>query len=264
MTSCLLLATRNDGKKKEFESLLNGNTNWNRILSLTDFEKSNSVSFQEAEENFDHFCLNAIDKLHATAKSLNQNAFNNSEFFPNHVLADDSGLCIPKLGFAPGVHSAKLAGLPRSDANNSLKLREVLKTELKLKDTERVEGFFVSFLVLADANAIRALSQYDTVCNAVAEFKHNLIAWEKERFESLVLGAKSISANLPCFNLKVSIGICNGFVGTIETDYGFGHGYDSIFYTNTQNNESFATLSVAEKNKRSHRALAVTSLMQGF
>ncbi len=42
------------------------------------------------------------------------------------ALADDSGICVDALGGAPGVHSARYAGEPRSDERNNAKLLEVL------------------------------------------------------------------------------------------------------------------------------------------
>ena len=41
-------------------------------------------------------------------------------------LADDSGLCVSALGGAPGVHSARYAGEPKSDQRNNQKLLDQL------------------------------------------------------------------------------------------------------------------------------------------
>jgi len=43
------------------------------------------------------------------------------------ALADDSGLCVAALGGAPGVISARYAGLPSSDARNNAKLVAALQ-----------------------------------------------------------------------------------------------------------------------------------------
>lgn len=61
-----------------------------------------------------------------TGETLQENAFLKAIFLHRELgmpcFADDSGLEVDVLGGAPGVHSARYAGEPRSDANNLQKL----------------------------------------------------------------------------------------------------------------------------------------------
>ncbi|MDR1349843.1 MAG: RdgB/HAM1 family non-canonical purine NTP pyrophosphatase [Zoogloeaceae bacterium] len=59
------------------------------------------------------------------------------------ALADDSGLCVDALSGAPGVHSARYADEPKSDARNNQKLIDALQNE-----TNR-NARFVCVIVLA-------------------------------------------------------------------------------------------------------------------
>lgn len=89
----LILATHNEGKKKEFHQLLK-NLPF-EVKTLRDLAFS-----QEIEETGESFEENARIKAEAVA-----------EQFPDaYVLADDSGLCVDVLHGAPGIYSARYAG----------------------------------------------------------------------------------------------------------------------------------------------------------
>ena len=103
MTQTLVLASNNAGKLAEFGQLL-------APLGF-DLKSQGDLHIPEAEEPFGTFVENALAKArHASLISG----------LP--ALADDSGICVPALGGAPGVQSARYAGEPRSDAANNAKL----------------------------------------------------------------------------------------------------------------------------------------------
>ena len=107
MTRTLVLASNNAGKLAEFSQLL-------APLGFS-IKPQRELHIPEAEEPFGTFLENALAKArHASRLSA----------LP--ALADDSGICVPALGGAPGVQSARYAGEPRSDAANNAKLiREI-------------------------------------------------------------------------------------------------------------------------------------------
>jgi XTP/dITP diphosphohydrolase len=107
MTQSLVLASNNAGKLAEFAQLL-------APLGFA-IKLQREFDIPEAEEPFGTFVENALAKArHASSLSG----------LP--ALADDSGICVPALGGAPGVQSARYAGEPRSDAANNAKLvREI-------------------------------------------------------------------------------------------------------------------------------------------
>jgi XTP/dITP diphosphohydrolase len=99
-----VLATRNQGKIKEFCELLKDFPV--DIRGLNDFGPT-----PEAVEDGASFDENAYKKALHTAKVLGLPA-----------IADDSGLVVEALGGAPGVYSARYAGERASDADNIKKL----------------------------------------------------------------------------------------------------------------------------------------------
>ena len=105
----LLLATGNEGKLREMRQITAGQ-GWH-IRGLREF-----ADVPPAIEDADTFAGNARKKaLHyaATTGLL--------------TLADDSGLEVDCLGGEPGVHSARYAGEPKSDAANNRKLIAALE-----------------------------------------------------------------------------------------------------------------------------------------
>ena len=110
-TITLVIATRNQGKLKEISDLLKDYPV--DIKSLDDFGP-----IPEVEEDGDTFEENAYKKSSFTARVLG---------FP--ALADDSGLVVPALEGAPGVHSARWAGENATDQDKCNKLLNELEGE---------------------------------------------------------------------------------------------------------------------------------------
>jgi len=99
----LVLASGNAGKLREFRRLL-------EPLGVTVIPQA-ELGIADADEPHVTFIENALAKArHASAHAG----------LP--ALADDSGVCVDALGGAPGVHSARYAGEPKSDARNNAAL----------------------------------------------------------------------------------------------------------------------------------------------
>jgi XTP/dITP diphosphohydrolase len=103
----LVLASGNPGKLREFQALL-APLGWEVI-------PQSALGVTEADEPYQTFVENALTKArHASAATG----------LP--ALADDSGICLAALKGAPGVHSARFAGEPKSDARNNALMLEKL------------------------------------------------------------------------------------------------------------------------------------------
>lgn len=105
----VLIATNNEGKKKDFEALFQ--PLGIEVLTLKDLETPIDV-----EETGTTFEENAILKAETVAQLLGK-----------IVIADDSGLEIDALDGAPGVYSARYAGENSTDDANIDKALEALK-----------------------------------------------------------------------------------------------------------------------------------------
>lgn len=111
----IVLATRNQGKVREFQEMLQGYAV--ELRSLNDFGP-----IPEVEEDGATFDENAYKKALFTAKVLGLPA-----------ISDDSGLVVEALDGAPGVHSARYAGEDATDQRNIAKLLAAMQGETNRK-----------------------------------------------------------------------------------------------------------------------------------
>jgi non-canonical purine NTP pyrophosphatase (RdgB/HAM1 family) len=127
---CVLIATGNSGKFTEIAAELSGLGMEYR--SLKDFPV-----VPECEETGKSFEENAVQKARYYA-----------ECFKILTLADDSGLEVDALAGAPGVYSARYAGIPCNDQANNAKLVK----ELTGIPAEKRSARFRCVMALVDPN----------------------------------------------------------------------------------------------------------------
>lgn len=100
----IVIATTNQGKLREVRAVM---SEWPcRLVSLADY-----TDLPDPIEDADSFADNAAIK-----------AIHYACLTGAWALADDSGLEVDALGGAPGVYSARYAGIPADDAANNAKL----------------------------------------------------------------------------------------------------------------------------------------------
>jgi XTP/dITP diphosphohydrolase len=102
----LLIATRNEGKLKEYEPLLAG------LPVMLTYLTREGIN-HDVEETGNTFTENAVHKAEEYARISGL-----------LTLADDSGLEVDALGGEPGVHSARYAGTDATDRDRYLLLLE--------------------------------------------------------------------------------------------------------------------------------------------
>ena len=99
MLPILYLATQNPHKVEELATMLQGRF---QVKTVSD--------------------LGLQEEIPETGNTLAQNSMQKAQFvaerFQVNCLADDSGLEVQALGGAPGVYSARYAGVPKNDVNN--------------------------------------------------------------------------------------------------------------------------------------------------
>ncbi|WP_169392525.1 MULTISPECIES: RdgB/HAM1 family non-canonical purine NTP pyrophosphatase [Psychrobacter] len=129
-TTQWVLASNNNGKLKEFQRLFAA-ANLN-----VEIIPQGKLGISDAIEDGLSFVENAIIKARHASRESGLPA-----------IADDSGLCVPVLGNAPGIYSARFAGEHGNDAKNNAKLLDELAPLRKQTDTP-IKGMFVCVLAM--------------------------------------------------------------------------------------------------------------------
>ncbi len=189
--SQLVVASSNSGKLRELSDMLGSlriKVIGQQTLGVTDVPETGTTFVENALIKARHAC----------------------EQTGLATLADDSGLCVPALGGAPGIYSARYAGEHASDQDNLGKL-------------------------LADLDGVAAPERQAFFCCVLVLMRH-------------------AADPLPL--------ICHGrwpghILRSAQGDGGFG--YDPVFMPNGAS-KSAAQMSPEEKNRQSHRGLALRAL----
>lgn len=133
----LCLASGNPGKLHEFQVLAAGHALELQLLP-------GFAAIPEFEENAPTFAENAAGK-----------ALYYSRHCQGIVFADDSGLVVPALGGAPGVHSARYAGAGTSNEQRIAKLLAELQGK---KGAERAAYFVCVIAAARQGRAVAVVS----------------------------------------------------------------------------------------------------------
>lgn len=130
-----VLASNNKGKLAEFKRLF---TDANLNVTII---PQGQLDIEDAIEDGLSFVENAIIKARHASRISELPA-----------IADDSGLCVPALGNAPGIYSARYAGDHGNDANNNAKLiadLQPIRAQNRINDTDTpIKGMFVCVLAM--------------------------------------------------------------------------------------------------------------------
>ena len=126
-----VLASNNKGKLDEFKKLFAA-----ADLAVT-IVPQGQLDIEDAIEDGLSFIENAIIKARHASRASGLPA-----------IADDSGLCVPVLGNAPGIYSARYAGEHGNDAKNNAKLIADLQPIRDAQPNTPIAGMFVCVLAM--------------------------------------------------------------------------------------------------------------------
>jgi XTP/dITP diphosphohydrolase len=144
----IVLATGNKKKLAELKRLLKGQAI--RILGLNSFQ-----GLPKVKEDKDTFKANARKKAIEISKRIDR-----------LVMADDSGLEVPALGNAPGIYSARYAGISQDDSKN---IRKLLKEMKHFKGSKRRARFRCAICLSKGSKVIKMVEGRVEGCIALGK-----------------------------------------------------------------------------------------------
>lgn len=133
----VIIATKNPGKAKEFETMFS--KRGLVVRTLLDYPE-----IPDIEETGTTFEENAILKAEAVAKRLDK-----------MVISDDSGLIVDALDGRPGIYSARYAG---EEKNNEANIDKVLQELTDVSNGRRTARFYCALAVAAPGHITKTVS----------------------------------------------------------------------------------------------------------
>lgn len=133
----VIIATKNPGKAREFEHIFS--SRGITVRTLLDYPE-----IPEVEETGTTFEENATLKAVAVSKALGQ-----------MVIGDDSGLIVDALEGRPGIYSARYAGEPKNDQNNTDKVLSELEG---IPEEKRTARFYCALAVAVPGQETETVS----------------------------------------------------------------------------------------------------------
>jgi XTP/dITP diphosphohydrolase len=137
----LYLASGNAGKLREFQTLASGNAG--KLREFQTLAAGHALDLELLPR------YEALPEFAEGAPTFAENAAGKALYYSKHcdgmVFADDSGLVVPALGGAPGVLSARYAGI---GASNEQKIAKLLG-ELREKKSGERGAYFVCVIAVA-------------------------------------------------------------------------------------------------------------------
>jgi XTP/dITP diphosphohydrolase len=204
----IVLATSNLGKLKEMQTIIK------QHLPYVDLHPQSDYQIESCEEPYTTFIENALIKARHASQHTHLPA-----------LADDSGLCIPCLNNAPGVHSARWADLH----NYATHIKDNNQ-----RNNSYLKKYLTEYIQNNNLDAIVGVPAYYYCC---------------------MVFVQSLTDATP----KIAYGYLHGMITLIEKGHN-GFGYDPYFYV-PQLNKHLAESTEEEKNLISHRNIALQRII---
>ena len=128
----------------ESRTLLLGTSNRKKIVELIHLLEPRGFKLKTPSEYEDTL---EVDETGATfMDNAHLKAIAQAKHRQSWAIGEDSGLCVPALAGAPGIYSARYAGIDSTDALSNAKL---LQNMVSVPDLER-QAYYVSTIALSD------------------------------------------------------------------------------------------------------------------